>query len=99
MFASQHGKGRTEWLNHFNNCDIFNRRLHDKSWPHKYGGKGVRMEERAVSDYIFTCILVNCHHVWLSLDVQRNQSFSQFCDMLALELMLEHCDVKANDSE
>jgi hypothetical protein len=80
--------GRSEWLNHFSGVDQFNRRLNDKGWPHKCGGRLDRAEQRAASNYVFTVLLVNLHHLWKSLSGDRSDlSFSEFCDMLALELM------------
>lgn len=70
----------------FSNCDKFNKALHGKSWPYKVQG-----DQRAHSNYIFTCILINTFHLWKdsgSKDNDRSKvSWQKFCHELAYEMI------------
>ena len=84
-----HIPGFDEYQSNFSGCDSFNRRLHDKSWPHHYGGKSYSVEVQAGYDFLFTCALVNVHHLWkeLSWNDRKIESFADFTAALALELL------------
>ena len=70
----------------FSNCDKFNKVLHGKTWPYKVQG-----DQRAHSNYIFTCILINAYHLWKdsgNKDEDRNTvSWQKFCLELAYEMI------------
>ena len=70
----------------FSNCDKFNKALHGKTWPYKVQG-----DQRAHSNYIFTCILINTYHLWKdsgNKDEDRNTvSWQKFCLELAYEMI------------
>jgi hypothetical protein len=73
----------------FNVCDVFNRQLHDKSWPYRYSGKAITSEYQAGSDYLFTVAVVNMWNYWRSLDVEHRHTmtYEQFCTDLAVAVM------------
>jgi hypothetical protein len=43
----------------FSLCDHFNRELHDRTWPHKHGGRNSSGDRGAISDFLFSIVLVN----------------------------------------
>ena len=84
-----HIPGAFEYQYNFASCDKYNRRLHDKSWPHRYAGGTISVEYRAGHDFLFTCALVNLHQLWKSLDFaeRKTESFKQFTEALAKEIV------------
>lgn len=75
----------------FEVCDRFNRNLHDRSWPHKRGGRKVRGEFGRQNDFIMAAMLQNTLNLWLCLR-QRNPAdytFRQMCELLADDLYRE----------
>lgn len=48
----------------FECCDNFNRALHDKSWPHKRGGRGKSGEEGCHNDFLMAVVLQNTFHLY-----------------------------------
>ena len=84
-----HIPGFDEYQENFSGCDSFNRRLHDKRWPHHYGAKAYSVEIQAGHDFLLTCTLVNAHHLWKSQDFANRShvSFAQFTSDLAIELI------------
>jgi hypothetical protein len=90
-----HIPGFDEYQENFSGCDSFNRRLHDKRWPHHYGAKAYSVEIQAGHDFLLTCALVNAHHLWKNQDFanRAHVSFAQFTSDLAVELMeVEYMD-------
>ena len=75
----------------FNICDVFNRELHDKSWPYRYSGKSQSSEIQAGSDFLITIATVNMWNYWRSLDVPQQHvlSYERFCTQLATLVMCE----------
>jgi hypothetical protein len=51
----------------FECCDSFNRNLHDKSFPHKRGGRLVPGHFGRIHDFLFACILQNTFNLWVEL--------------------------------
>lgn len=72
----------------FECCDRFNRNLHDKSWPHKRGGRGVLGEFGHHHDFFMACILQDCFNAFHSATGADplNTTFLSFCDNLADDL-------------
>ena len=87
-----HIPGFYEYEKFFNGCDIYNRQMHDKSWPHKHVGGYYSSEYRAGSDYLFTCVLMNTFHCWKSVNFKRfgNASFLEFTQILAKDIISKY---------
>ena len=70
----------------FSGCDCFNWTLHNKLWPLKQRG-----QRRIASDYFFTCILINCYHLWIDAGPASencsNVSWCEFCVSLSHEIV------------
>lgn len=75
----------------FNVCDQFNRKLHDRTWPHKKGGRNRLGEKGAQHDFIFTCILMNTFNAyWYGIGRGDNKpDFQTNCVMLSDELFMQ----------
>ena len=72
----------------FNTCDIFNKQIHGRSWPHKKGGYN-RFGSRGVEyNFILTCILINCFNLYGELMGEGfvERDFKTNCLELADEL-------------
>jgi len=84
-----HFPGMTEYETSFSGCDIFNRRLKDKNWPHKHQSRTYEVQEMANSDYLFTVLLMNVQNLWIDKDKKNRKSvsFENFCTSLSLGLM------------
>jgi hypothetical protein len=84
--VSGHVPGFDEYELSFNVCDLYNRMMHDKSWPHRYSGKGYSSEYQAGSDYLFTVAILNMWNYWRALDfASRSQlSYEEFRTQLAV---------------
>eukprot|EP00957_Ditylum_brightwellii_P156783 11933119-Ditylum_brightwellii.AAC.1 len=71
----------------FNNCDKFNKVLHDKTWPHKLHG-----DKRAALDYLFAYILINVYHLWIDAvpagEKCKDVTWKEFCMDLAKEMVM-----------
>ena len=80
--------GFMEYEETFAACDKFNRRLHDKSWPHRYAAGVYSVEILAGHDFLFTSALVNMHHLWKTIDWKNRKSlsFKAFTQQLAEEI-------------
>ena len=64
-------------------CDNLNEVMHGKTWPYRYSS-----DKQAVNDYLFNSVLINCYHIWQDADIDREDvSFSEFCEMLAVEML------------
>jgi hypothetical protein len=72
----------------FELCDNFNRNLHDKTWPHVRGGKGVLGHFGRASDFYLGCILQNTFNLTEELTPANTENvcFELKCDVLATEL-------------
>lgn len=51
-------------------CDLFNRGLHDCTWPHRTGGGTCEGTNGIVHDFFFTAILKNTMNAWLDLNAE-----------------------------
>jgi len=72
----------------FNACDKFNRKLHDKKWPHRYGGNTRVGDEGHHQKMALACILQNCFNAYAAcgpIDKQY-QDFKSSCIALSEEL-------------
>lgn len=71
----------------FSVCDEFNRRFHDRTWPHRASGGGKPGEPAARMDFYFSSILQNTLNIWIDLKEKREDTpFEDFCLKLADEL-------------
>ena len=71
--------------NSFGLCDFFNRKLHDKTFPHKRGGKGVKGEAGKCHDCSMAVILENVFNAYRDMNRDRIHvpTFKQLCDELS----------------
>ena len=85
-----HVPGFDEYELGFNTCDVFNRSLNDKSWPHRYSGRGVSSEIQSGSDFLFTAAFVNLWNLWRTLDFEsrKDTKFEDFCVLLAKDIVM-----------
>jgi len=73
----------------FEVCDRFNRGLHDKSFPHKRGGKKTKGDLGCAHDFLFACILQNTFNVYdeLNKNIEENSSdFKKKCCLLSQQM-------------
>ncbi len=72
----------------FNACDIFNRKLHDKLWPHRYGGNCRFGESGHQHKFAFGVLLQNVFYLAEELGDPRivNMNFEEKCYELAFDL-------------
>ena len=65
----------------FEACDNFNRGLHDKSWPHRRGGRGRAGHFGRSHDFIFACTLQNTFNIFTDMGgyFEGNMSFRDKC--------------------
>lgn len=77
----------------FSVCDRYNRKLHDKTWPHKQGGHGMLGDAGKQDDFAFSCSLQNIISVYRSLNKLSNDpmDFQQYCLDLREELYKYAC--------
>jgi hypothetical protein len=74
----------------FNLCDKYNRRLHDKSWPHR-----CMTAELQEHNFLFTCLLTNCYNAFLDSKHQtpHDLDYQTFGEELADELFFYACSL------
>lgn len=73
----------------FSTCDRFNRRLHDRTFPHRYGGgKNGYGDMSAFFDFIRSSVLQNTFNIFHQLRGRdpETMNFGDYCEMLANEL-------------
>jgi hypothetical protein len=51
----------------FNLCDILNRKLNYRTWPHKHGGRNVMGEWKHKDNSVFSSILLNCFNSFMEI--------------------------------
>ena len=73
----------------FNFCDQFNASLHNSTWPHTFGGSGVKGVNGRLHDFAFTVIMKNIYalHLCSSNIPKESVSFQQKLLELADQLM------------
>jgi hypothetical protein len=73
----------------FNSCDIFNRKLHDRKYPHRSGGRGKRGEAGHVHKFILSVMLQNIFNLHKSVSdcPLYNDSFKDNCLLLSDDIM------------
>ena len=83
----------------FSECDSFNRRLKDKTWPYHRGGKGLKGALGRINDFYMGIILQNTFNAWLEVnDIDADGiSFRALCDILSQSLYAEA--IKLADTE
>jgi len=74
----------------FNLCDLYNCRLHDKSWPHH-----CMSAELQQHNFLLTCVLINMYHAFLQTSGQTvaELDFKTFGEELSDELYLYACSL------
>jgi hypothetical protein len=72
----------------FSTCDTFNRALHDRTWPHKKGGRGVSGAPGKIHDFMLSVILQNTINVYLYTRKRfpEEYNFKHFCEVLSNDL-------------
>lgn len=87
-----HTPGFDEYEKNFAGCDVFNRKMKDKSWPHKYTAGVYSLELRAGHSYLMTCALENTFHAWKSANLQMRSQvyFLEFTQILAKQLIQKY---------
>ncbi len=77
----------------FNTCDKFNRAFHDRLFPHRSGGHGVKGEEGHCHKYIMGCILQNVFNLYDSAHniSHKDLSFKEKCEILSVQLFKYAC--------
>ena len=70
-------------------CDYFNKALSGRSWPFQSGGCGHLGVDGNSFNYLFTCVLVNTYHTYLSINGQQpsDASYKTFCSALVNSLI------------
>ncbi len=65
----------------FKSCDVFNKALHDRTWPHKHGGKNIPGDIGQQHNFIFSSILQNVYNCFLDVNLvdANNYDFKQMC--------------------
>ena len=71
----------SHYKNMFEICDNFNRALHDRSWPHPRGGKGIQGDMGCHHDFLMACVMQNVRNAWFALSETDPLSYS-FEDMM-----------------
>ena len=64
------------YKNMFEACDQFNRALHDRQWPHKRGGRGIKGDQGCHHDYVMAVIMQNVRNAWCSLNQKQSSELS-----------------------
>jgi len=87
-----HTPGFDEYEKNFSGCDVFNRKLKDKSWPHKYVAGEYSLELRAGHNFLLSCTLLNTFHAWKAAKFQnnKNSSYLEFTQVLAKEIISKY---------
>ena len=73
----------------FNVCDMFNRKLHDRTWPHKFGGKNVVGGPGKLDDFAFSAAISNAISVFKKFNNTneiKNWDYQTCCIQLSNEL-------------
>ena len=80
--------GYSFYKNCFEACDNFNRRLHDRCWPHKRGGRNVTGELGAHHDFLMACVIQNTitAYCWARGQRPELQNFKTLLTELAIDL-------------
>lgn len=77
----------------FESCDNFNKGLHDKSWPFKAGGKGVKGASGTENAFSMACILQNTFNAFHQITGRdsKDDNFQNFMCILADQIFLKYC--------
>ena len=51
----------------FGVCDLFNRQIKYRIWPHRHGGKGTKGERGQQDSFVLGCILLNTFNAYRGL--------------------------------
>jgi hypothetical protein len=72
----------------FNCCDLYNHRLHDRSWPHR-----CNTAEQQQYNFLLICVLTNTYHAYLDTNQLRPEQlfYKDFGESLADGLFIYAC--------
>jgi hypothetical protein len=75
----------SEYAEMFNLCDRFNRNLHERTWPHKTGGRGNKGEHGHYHNFAISATLQNIFNLYHAINDENHTevSFCEFCCGLA----------------
>lgn len=78
-----------------NGCDMLNRALHDRCWPHKKGGRDMLGDRGMQDNFAFSSIIQNTIKVINSLNSDSYEAvdFKSFCLDLSDELYDVGCSL------
>jgi hypothetical protein len=76
----------------FEQCDNFNRSLHDHCWPHKRGGKGVAGDLGCHNDFLQAVMIQNACNAWYVLNDTSPTSPTMTFEMLMTTLACDLCN-------
>ena len=80
----------------FSGCDIFNRQLHNRTFPYALPRDTNAAVEKNIWNYLFTSALINTWNAWKAILKQRDSDcpppeFTDFCDQLAIDIVEKLC--------
>jgi hypothetical protein len=79
----------------FKACDTFNAGLHDRTWPHKHGGRDAHGDLGLQSNFAMSCALQNVFNCYCDYNKigSGNYDFRELCIRLADELFGYCCQI------
>ena len=79
----------SEYAQMFNLCDRFNRNLHERTWPHKTGGKARKGEHGQYHNFAFSAVLQNIFNLYHDVNGEDHTliSFKDFFCNLADDIV------------
>ena len=70
----------------FNGCDVYNRSLHDRKWPHRCGGRKCSGQDGHGHKFAIACIVQNTFNAYHSINNLESRSFKDNCIKLSNDL-------------
>lgn len=69
-------------------CDLYNRELNSRTWPHRHGGGEVMGEHGKLNDFAFSAILQNTYNAYINVNKISSStlSYRTFCEELSQEI-------------
>ena len=82
----------------FSACDVFNRQIKNRIWPHRHGGRRHLGDMGKFSSFAFGCVLQNTFNAYCSINsIARNEfDFYGLCEELASQVYA-HANTVAQD--
>ena len=80
----------------FSGCAIFNRQLHNRTFPYALPRNANTAVVKNLWNYLFTSALINTWNAWKAILKQRGSDypppeFTDFCDQLAIDIVEKRC--------